>query len=207
MGKMVNRTKEKQISIRLSEEELEKLKANIEILGLNQRDYIAGCIINDSKNIFLEKDIDRANARIKELEYSLQEVCKSNNTKYENLKNEYDELNETALNIQNQVEEYKAKFEKKEQNYNKLLNAAINLKAKLKKEVEDKNEDIEYSEQALKILIISIFISLLYAVVISVIAVIRRFDIFALAYIPIPIFFIWNVIVIYKIIKYFSDEE
>jgi len=61
MGKMVNRTKEKQISIRLSEEELEKLKANIEILGLNQRDYMAGCIIDDSKNIFLEKDIDRAN--------------------------------------------------------------------------------------------------------------------------------------------------
>ena len=36
---MVNRTKEKQISIRLSEEELEKLKANIETSGLNQRDY------------------------------------------------------------------------------------------------------------------------------------------------------------------------
>jgi len=44
---------------------------------------------------------------------------------------------------------------------------AINLKAKLKKEIEDKNKDIKYSEQALKILIISIFISLLYAVVIS----------------------------------------
>lgn len=111
---MVNRTKEKQISIRLSEEELEKLKANIEISGLNQRDYIAGCIVNDSKNIFLEKDIDRANARIKELEYSLQEICKNNNTKYENLKNEYDELMETALSIKNQAEEYKRKSEEKE---------------------------------------------------------------------------------------------
>lgn len=174
---------------------------------LNQRDYIVGCIINDSKNIFLEKDIDRANARIKELEYSLQEVCKSNNTKYENLKNEYDELMETALSIQNQAEEYKAKFEEKEQNYDKLLNATIDLKTKLKKEVEDKNKDIEYSEQALKILIINIFIFLLYVVIISVIAVIRHFDIFALVYIPIPIFFVWNVIVIYRIIKYFSDEE
>ncbi len=204
---MVNRTKEKQISIRLSEEELEKLKANIEISGLNQRDYIAGCIINDSKNIFLEKDIDRANVRIKELEYSFQEVCKSNNTKYKNLKNEYDELKETAFNIQNQVKKYKAKFEEKEQNYNKLLNAAINLKAKLKKEAEDKNEDIEYSEQALKILIINIFILILYVVIISVIALIRHFDIFAFAYIPVPIFFVWNIIVIYRIIKYFSDEE
>ncbi len=204
---MVNRTKEKQISIRLSEEELEKLKANIEISGLNQRDYIAGCIVNDSKNIFLEKDIDMANARIRELEYSLQEICKNNNTKYENLKNKYDELMETALSIKNQAEEYKAKVEEKEQNYDKLLNVAINLKTKLKKEVEDKNKDVEYSEQALKILIINIFIFLLYVVIISVIAVIRHFDIFALAYIPIPIFFVWNIIVIYRIIKYFSDEE
>lgn len=204
---MVNRTKEKQISIRLSEEELEKLKANIETSGLNQRDYIAGCIVNDSKNIFLEKDIDRANARIKELEYSLQEICKNNNTKYKSLKNEYDELMEIALSIKNQAEEYKAKFEEKEQNYDKLFNAAIDLKTKLKKEAEDKNKDIEYSEQALKILIINIFIFLLYAVIISVIAVIRHFDIFALVYIPIPIFFVWNVIVIYRIIKYFSDEE
>ncbi len=204
---MVNRTKEKQISIRLSEEELERLKANIEISGLNQRDYIAGCIVNDSKNIFFEKDIDRANARIKELEYSLQEICKNNNIEYENLKNEYDELMETALSIQNQAEEYKAKLEEKEQNYDKLLNVAINLKTKLKKEVEDKNKNVEYSEQALKILIINIFIFLLYVVIISVIAVIRHFDIFALVYIPIPIFFVWNVIVIYRIIKYFSNEE
>ncbi len=204
---MVNRTKEKQISIRLSEEELGKLKANIEISGLNQRDYIAGCIINDSKNIFLEKDIYRANARIKELEYSLQEVCKSNNTKYENLKNEYDVLKETALNIQNQVKEYKVKFEEKEQKYDKMFNVAVKLKTKLKKEIEDKNKGIEYSEQALKILIINIFIFLLYVVIISVIAIIRHFDIFAFAYIPVPIFFVWNIIVIYRIIKYFSDEE
>ena len=68
---MVNRTKEKQISIRLSEEEIEKLKANIEISGLNQRDYIAGCIINDSKNMSLEQEVEKANAKIKELKISL----------------------------------------------------------------------------------------------------------------------------------------
>jgi len=46
----------------------------------------------------------------------------------------------------------------------------------------------------------------LYAVIISVIAVIRDFDIFALAYVPISVFFTWNIIIICKIIKYFSDD-
>ena len=204
---MVNRTKEKQISIRLSEEELEKLKANIEISGLNQRDYIAGCILNDSRNMSLELEIEKANDKIKELETSLFKINESSSVDYEKLKNEYDELMETALEIQEQAKEYKAKFEEKEQSYDKLFNAAVNLKTKLKNEIEDKNKDIEYLEQALKILIISIFIFTLYVAVISVIAVIRHFELFAVVYIPIPIFFVWNIIVIYRIIKYFSDEE
>ena len=110
---MVNRTKEKQISIRLSEEELEKLKANIEISGLNQRDYIAGCILNDSKNISLEQEVEKANAKIKELETSLFKINESSSVDYEKLKNEYDELMETALKFRNRQRNTRQNLRKK----------------------------------------------------------------------------------------------
>ena len=221
---MVNRTKEKQISIRLSEEEFEIMKSNIENSGISQRDYIADCILNDSKNMTLERELETANAKIKELEIALCEIRASSSSDYEKLKNEYAELEEKALEIQKQAKEYKVKFEEKvfeiqeqteeyntkieekEQSYKNLLYKAKNVKDKLKKEIEDKNEDIEYSKQLLKTLIINTFISLLYAVVISVIAAVRHFEPFAFAYIPVLILFIWNIAVIYGIIKYFSGK-